>query len=171
MKKIKHRLPAFTIMELTVAMLISAIVIAITYTAFSMVSGSYVSYTAKHNEMAVLIRLDELLKKDFIKADDIYQEQDGVRFLLKQQPISYRFEPGEVIRISTVTDTFKVATDALILSFERQPLSSETSTDQELNRVDELAFSIVYQKEKFPYHYLKQYSSKNLINRNPNAIH
>jgi len=171
MKKIKRRLPAFTIMELTVAMLISAIVIAITYTAFGMLNSSYITYNAKHNEMSVLIRLDELLKKDFIKADDIYQDQDGVRFLINQQPIIYRFQTEHVIRISTITDTFKVASDGLVLLFESLPLPSESSTDQEHNRIDELSFSLIYQKEKFPYHYIKQYSSENLINRNSNAIH
>jgi len=170
MKKNKHQLAAFTIMELTVAMLISAIVIAITYTAYSMVSGSYISYTNKHNEMAVLVRLDELLKKDFSKADFILEDRNILRLNNSQQFISYKFEAEQIIRTSIITDTFKVASSDLLLSFESRVLAEEPSDDEEENRVDELSFTVDYNHQKFPYHYYKQYSATNLMNRHPNAI-
>jgi Tfp pilus assembly protein PilE len=165
----KHRLPAYTIMELTVAMLISAIVIGITYTAFNIVSSSYRNYQVKHNQLSVLIRLDELLEKDFSKAEGIYKEQDGIKILINQQTVTYRFLPGQVIRISTIADTFSVVANDLTFSFERQPLTAEPATDEELNRADELSFNVLLKEEKFPYHYLKQYSSQNLMNRRSHA--
>jgi type II secretory pathway component PulJ len=166
----KHRLPAFTIMELTVAMLISAIVIAITFTAYSMVSSSYIDYTKKHNELAVLIRLDELLKKDFNKAGAVYKEQDGIKIINDKQIVKYRFEGEQVLRTAVITDTFKVAASNLAFSFENTSLLIELSTNEEYNRVDELGFNVSYKEQNFPYHYSKQYSSENLINRNLNAV-
>ena len=56
--KVNNKLQAFTIMEVTIAMLLSAIVIGITYTVFSIVSRSYRSYTNKHEEMNRLLLLD-----------------------------------------------------------------------------------------------------------------
>lgn len=170
MKQNKHQIPAFTIMELTVAMLISAIVIAITYTAYSMVSSSYITYTKKRNEMAVLIRLDELLMKDFLKSDHIFVERNTVRFNKNQLVITYKFEADKVIRTSMITDTFKVVTSNLASSFENMAMPEEPSTNEEENRIDELAFNVFYNQQSFPYHYYKQYSSANLMNRHSNAI-
>ena len=48
----KHRIKAFTIMEVTVTMLIAAILIGITYTTYSIVLKSYNSFTTKNADMA-----------------------------------------------------------------------------------------------------------------------
>jgi Tfp pilus assembly protein PilE len=167
----KYRLPAFTILELTVAMLLSAIVIGITYTSFTIVSKSYSGFTERNNEMAVLIRLDELLQRDVSRSNAIYKEQDGVEFVQSGQTVKYIFLPEQVVRLSTVADTFKVKTVELKLSFEQHALTVDESASSDQNLVDELELTLLYEDEKFPYHYVKQYSSENLIKRNPNALY
>ena len=165
-----QRVKAFTIMELTVAMLISAIVIGITYTALQIISGSYATYTRKHQELAVIIRLDELLKRDFGRAAAIYQNHEGSYLLQdssRHQAITYSFTPDYVLRSSTVADTFRVTVSQVTASFAGQPVEASglAEDNMEAGRIDALSFTLLYQAEPFPYHYAKSYSSENLINR------
>ncbi|WP_158829371.1 PulJ/GspJ family protein [Mucilaginibacter lacusdianchii] len=167
----KHRLPAFTILELTIAMLISAVVVAITYTAYNMISGAYQGFTKKHNEMAVMIRLDELLRKDFFKAAHIAYRQDSLVLELSAQTVRYHFEPERVIRTSGIQDTFRVQIEKPKLFFEHGAVMSDGIDESNGNPVDELSLTVLYQTEKFPYHYLKLYSSENLFKPTAYAQH
>lgn len=164
-----HRVKAFTIMEMTVAMLIAAVVIGITYTAYLIVIGSYNSFTKKNNEMAVAIRLDELLRRDFSHADIILKQQDALVFKTNGQITSYEISPNFIVRTHIVTDTFQVRTELLIAGFEGLPVNNDIETDTMKSRIDEASFNLLYENEKIPYHYYKQYSSVNLMQA-PNAI-
>jgi len=166
---INRKIPAFTIMEVTITMLISAILIGITYTAFSIISRSYHSFDNKHKDMAVVLRLDELLQKDFNRAEIVLKDTDGIAMMDSSRIIKYRFTSDYVLRIGLVIDTFKVKTDSVSTAFENT-MVNEMKADEEGNRLDELDMNATLQNEKIPYHYHKIYSSANLINRNPNAL-
>lgn len=166
---IKKRIPAFTIMEVTVTMLISAIVIGITYTAFSIITRSYHAFDNKHKDMAVVLRLDELLQKDFNRAEIILKDTGGIALMDSSRTIKYRFSPDYILRIGITVDTFKVKSDSVSTIFENNAVN-DMGTTEEVNRLDELGLFIILQNEKIPYHYHKVYSSANLINRNSNAI-
>ncbi len=165
----KHRLKAFTIIEVTITMLVSAILIGITYTSYSIVSKSYRSFNVKNDDMAALETLDGLLKKDFIKAEIILKDSTGISFNSPGHIVKYIFAPDFIVRTSGITDTFKIATEKINTSFEKQPVN-EVNLSDEQNRLDELDIDMIFQNEKIPYHYYKQYSSVNLIQRNPNAV-
>jgi type II secretory pathway pseudopilin PulG len=165
--KSKHRLPAFTIMEITVVMLISAIVVAITFTAYGMVSRAYSTYLEKRNRMAVLIRLDELLQRDFRQAQQVLKLENTVFFSDSGRQITYRFEPEQIIRQSTIVDSFKVKVADVVCSFENQP----TGETLDPVRIDEVSFTIQSDQETFPYYYTKHYSSANLIQKTDYANH
>ena len=166
----KHRVKAYTLMEITVAMLVSAIVISITYSAYSIVSRSYIAYKTKNDRLAVLERLDELLKRDFSHADSILKTDNGILVMSKGDSISYELDTAFVVRMSTIIDTFKVKTAETVTSFENASITV-ISPDKGQNRIDDLDFTLLFENEKIPYHYHKDYSSANLIERNPNAIH
>src|SRR5580698_10524610 len=120
---IDRRLRAFTLMEVTIALLIAALLIGITYTAYSIIIKSYGSYTRKNQDMAVLVRLNEWLKKDFIRADTISKDTSGVVFYSPGHRVQYRFDPDFIIRSEFRADTFKVKAQAIITSFEAQPVT------------------------------------------------
>jgi type II secretory pathway component PulJ len=160
-----HRLPAFTIMELTIAMLLSALVIGITYTAFRLVNQSYLDYQRKHSDLSVRIRLDELMQRDFLNSVDVRQSQDGVIIIAGKCSISYKFEQSRIIRLSTVADTFQVVGINPRSFFEHKSLSES----DEGKRVDEFSFELSFKQGFFPYHYKKQYSSQILMSQNTHA--
>jgi prepilin-type N-terminal cleavage/methylation domain-containing protein len=166
-----HRIKAFTILEVSITMLIAAILIGITYTAFTIINKSYSSFNTKNKDMAELELLDELLRKDFDRAELIQKDQNGIIFKKADLTlIKYEFNPAYIIRISGRIDTFKFKTEGFATLFEGQPLNEPGASEEE-NRLDELDINLLFGNEKIPYHYFKQYSSVNLIQRNPNAIH
>lgn len=165
----QHRLKAFTILEVTITMLIAGVLIGITYTSYSIVFKSYHSFTTKNEDMAVLINLDHLLKRDFEKADTILKDASGIVLTKDNQLIKYTFMSDFVVRTAARIDTFKVQTQDVNTSFESVPIVEIQATAEE-NRIDGLDFILIFQNEKVPCHYRKLYSSENLILRNPNAV-
>ena len=157
-------------MEITITMLLAAIVISITYTAYTIINGSYLVFTRKNDEMAQVVQLDRLLKKDFYQAASISRNNQKILFRTDSADISYEFGPGQVIRTQGITDTFKIQTEVMSTSFENQPLPDLPATDQP-GLLDDMAWTIILQNEKIPYHYHKQYSSVNLFQENPDANH
>jgi type II secretory pathway component PulJ len=165
----RHRIKAFTIMEVTIVMLIASVVIGMAYTVYSIVVRSHGAFKTKNDHMAVIIRLDELLKKDFAHADLILKNQSGIVLTSPGQLINYEIGPNYIIRTNGIIDTFKVKTQQVTATFEEQPVT-EISTEQEQNRIDDIELSLLFENEKIPYHYHKQYSSTNLITRKTNAV-
>jgi hypothetical protein len=163
------RVKAFTILEVTITMLVAALVIGITYSAYSIIIKAYGSFNHKNQDMAVLVRLDEWLKKDFAHADIVLKDTAGIVLNSADHHIKYRFDPDFIVRFEIKSDTFKFKTDSLVTSFEAVPINEFGPTDEQ-NRLDDLDLIILFQDEKIPYHYHKQYSAANLINRNSNAV-
>jgi prepilin-type N-terminal cleavage/methylation domain-containing protein len=131
----KYQVKAFTLMELTVAMLIASIVIGMTYTIYTIVVGSYRSFHTKNNETAMVIRLDELLKKDFAHADLIRKEEQGISCKSADQLVTYALGPGLIVRTAGAIDTFKVNVQDITTAFEAVPVTG-TAGDEEQNRID-----------------------------------
>ena len=156
-------------MEISITMLISAIVIGIAYSAFSIIHQSYRSFEQKNENLGEMIRLDELLHRDFSHACTINKTANGIVFQTGAESVVYEFQSGYALRTSTITDTFKLALQDIHTSFENTPVT-EVSLVAEHNRIDLLDFSVLFERENIPYIYHKQYSSANLIQRNPNAI-
>jgi len=165
----KQKVKVFTIMEVTITMLITGLIIGITYTSYSIVIKSYHSFTTKNDSMAVLVSLDHVLKRDFDRADSILKDSAGITVKKNDMSIKYVFMPDFIVRNSLKTDTFKVQTQEVMTSFDNIPIIEMQATAEQ-NRIDGLDFTLVFQNEKIPYHYRKLYSSENLIQRNPNAV-
>lgn len=156
-------------MEVTVAMLLAAIVVAITYTVYTIIIRSYSSYNAKNSNMAALIRLDELLRKDFEKAEIISKTETGLSCTSANKVATYEFTPDAVIRTSGITDTFKVEVQNLSILFEHAPVSESVINDED-TRVDEVQADLFFDGKLIANGYYKHYSSQNLIQRKRNAI-
>jgi hypothetical protein len=165
----KGKVAAFTILELTITMLLTALVIGISYAAFSIVSRSYIVYQKRNDNISEMVLMDRLLKRDFSQADSILKIDSGIEMINQHAIVTYRIDTGTMIRTAGITDTFKVHSYDINFAFEGQPVQ-EMSATKELNRIDEFSFSLVFENQKIPYHYYKTYSSANLIGRNSNAV-
>ncbi|WP_428330288.1 PulJ/GspJ family protein [Mucilaginibacter sp.] len=160
----KSKVKAFTLLEMTITMLLTAIVIAITYTALTLISGNYQVFNKKNSELALLADLDHVLKRDFEKADSLRTDTGGISLQHDSSHVIYVFSPDFIVRKSLKNDTFKVQTRQVITSFEKEPQNMEHSF-----RIDALDFIVLFDKQEIPYHCEKTYSSENLINQPINA--
>jgi Tfp pilus assembly protein PilE len=157
--KINKKLPAFTLMEVTISMLIAAIAIAITYTAYRIISNTYVGYTRKQDRVAAFTELDKLLKMDFQNADHLTATEHGIRLQTVSGLIIYQFDSAAIVRnqFALRLDTFKLPVKLIRYSFEQQ----EAPTDQP---IDQLDLKLQLEDQDVDLVYTKQYSSQNLFN-------
>lgn len=162
------KLNAFTILEVTVTMLVSGILIGMTYTIYVIVSRSFTSFRQKNDKISVVVNLDHVLARDFDLADTILKDTDGILVKKPAGNIKYAFYPDFITRESVKTDTFKVQCTAVTTSFEDIPLN-DLQTDNEKNRIDGLDFVLLFDGKQIPCAYRKIYSSADLINRMPDA--
>lgn len=158
----KKELKAFTIMETVVAMLLSAIAIGLTYTIYSIFTQTYSAYTHKNQLLAIPVRVEQLLSRDFDKASNISRSDSGIVFASDQQPVSYQFSSDYIVRNQLVSDTFKVKVEQFSSFFEKSTVI-ETDSVSNKNRVDELQIKLSIENQPITYHFFKQYSSANLI--------
>ncbi len=152
------KIPAFTLMEVTIAMLIAGIAIAITFTTYRIVSGSYIGFSKKQNELAEFTRLDKLLKKDFMNARSIVKSPGGLMVAFEQGVISYQIDKDFVLRnqFSIRTDTFSLKMDKTSFLFEKDEVADGQAIDQ-------FGFEAVVQGQVIPLSYRKIYSAQNLF--------
>jgi prepilin-type N-terminal cleavage/methylation domain-containing protein len=164
---LNHKLKAFTIMEVTIALLVSGILIAIVYVAFAVVNNSYHAFVLKNVESADLAQLDLLLSRDFRRADLIEKTDSGLFFKNNNGGIRYVLNSDYIVRTNGITDTFKFKTTRTNMLFEQQPV--ETGPDALNSRVDELELDLLLHNDKMTFHYYKQYSSANLFEQDTHA--
>jgi prepilin-type N-terminal cleavage/methylation domain-containing protein len=154
-----NKVKAFTLMEITVTMLIAALVISIAYSAYLLVGKSFLSYTVKQDEMADVISLERLIKKDLDRAGIIRKAERGISLRDTNGSISYQFLQDRVIRQALMSDTFKVRTENVTVYFEQHAISSN-ETDAV---IDEIAFDVLFRQDILPFRYHKTYSSAELF--------
>lgn len=152
------KIPAFTLMEVTIAMLIAAIAIGVTFTAYRIVSGVYLDFTRKQNKVATFTTADQLLKQDFFKAKRIIKFNDGLTFEMKTGLINYSFKDDYILRdqFSLGIDTFKLKTSRLIFLFENEEAMNG-------HLVDQCSFETEVSAEPALLYYRKVYSAEDLF--------
>jgi len=170
---VKNKIKAFTILEVTITMLIAGIVISIAYTAYGIISKSFLGFKSKNEDMAMIANIDHLLKRDFDRADMILSGNSGIELRQYGKPvIHYEFANAYIVRRSITTDTFKVINRDVKMYFEHQGKSISEDTDAtNENRIDELSLMIDYKDEAISCNFYKQYSSANLMQSNAYVIH
>lgn len=155
---LNKKIPAFTLMEVTIAMLIAAIAIGITFTAYRIVSGSYLDFTKKQTRISTFINADRLLKQDFQRAKRIFRSADGITMEMTTGVIRYEFNNEYVLRdqFSLRTDTFKMKVNKLSFLFENEA----NEADQ---LVDQCSFETETDGQRILLYYQKLYSAQDLF--------
>lgn len=150
-------------MEMVISMMLAAIVIGITYASYDIISKSYLSFTRKNESLLEALQLDRLLRKDIASGDSVLKTAEGFIIADSTKKVNYQITPTYTLRIKTRTDTFKVSNQQFVALFE-----DHETDDGEL--VDDISLTILFQNEKIPYHYHKQYSAADLVKRHTDAL-
>jgi hypothetical protein len=156
--KINTKVKAFTILEVTVSMLLAVITISIAYTAYRVVSSSYRQFDIKNKKLAEFIITDKLLKKDISACNKMVRTIDGVSLLGNEGEIRYTFEADYILRnqFDIRTDTFFVKNADFISLFEKKEAFSGEMTDN-------IRFSADLEDKTVKLGYFKNYSAEQLF--------
>lgn len=155
------RIKAFTILELTVAMLIASLCFAIVFKAFNILSGTLYFASEKNRNVSNLVLADKLLCKDF--ADHgmrISRSFEGLEFRSKNREVNYVFTDDYVLRRqdNAGPDTLHIPVKNIRSSFEmRESVPGELT--------DEFVLQTELKGQEINLSYLKKYSSEELFNK------
>jgi Tfp pilus assembly protein PilE len=156
----KQQIKAYTLMEVTVAMLLSAICITLCYSAYGIITGYYHEFGKKNETIAAVLSLKQVLERDFLKSKYVLRNENEIILINDSTNIKYLFDSNFVARNFNElhTDTFKLTTTGFAASFEKIEI---VNTDT----IDHLSFDAILPKHKIvPIQINKIYSSENLFN-------
>jgi len=156
----KQHIPAFTLMELTVGMLVSAIVIGAAYSVMRISGVQLQDMQASGQTSYRTALLDQLLLSDVAQARMVRKTNEGIVLEMPtaQQEIQYRFTDSEVLRqLPGFTDTFALAIDRVETTFlqEAQWLPN--------GAVDQVVVYGELDGETIPFVYTKRYAAATLL--------
>lgn len=128
MKKIN----AYTLMEVTIAMLLSAICISICYSAYGIIGAYYRTFQAKNETADAAMSLRHVLEKDFLKSKLVLSTDSGLMMQQDSSTVLYTFREKAILRElpELHTDTFKVSYSGLQFFFEGEILEQKDTVDR-----------------------------------------
>jgi Tfp pilus assembly protein PilE len=155
----KQKIKAYTLMEITIAMLLSAVCISMCYSAYGIITGYYKEFGRKNEASAALSSLKQVLARDFLNSKHALREENKIILLSDSITIAYGFESEWITRDLNQQhiDTFKVKSSTLTAYFEHlEVLSADT--------IDQVSFNVILSHKTVPIQVRKVYSAENLFN-------
>lgn len=152
----KDRLAAFTILELTVAMAITAVVVALSFGGFRLVQLQFRQYKNQQELTEAYRRCLTLLQWDIQQCTYLYRQGRNIQLWHSSDTTTYIFQPTFTIRQYGMQhqDTF-----AVNLNIKR---SFFAETTQE-GLVDRIELSVAMTEFVKRFHLSKDYSAEELI--------
>ncbi|MFD0766148.1 type II secretion system protein J [Mucilaginibacter lutimaris] len=154
------QLRSFTLVEMIVVMLLTAIVIGMAYEVFRIVSESYRSFAEKNEKVNDVERLEHWLGRDFLRSEAITAGAGELRMAISGDTVIYRFSDSAVVRQGLKIDSIPVQTSGMQTAFRGIP----SPAGAQWVPADELNFTIVLEKQQIPEYFYKLYSAEQLIN-------
>ena len=153
----KTKIPAFTLFELVLGMLLSAIVIGMVYQAWTVCTTLFGRYAESARAQSELLTFSEMIHGDVDRATSIKYQQGEVLMLdsAHQPMVTYLGSEGMLIRKALVADTFKFAELVLSVRFEGKEVSDGLA--------DQLECRLQYRNQPLVIGIRKEYSSEQLI--------
>ena len=100
---------AFTILEIVIALAIMSIIVGITYSIYTMLSGHLISYDRNTEVTNSYNELDTRLQLDFYNAHTFTYKMDTISFEANNDTITYTYFEDQFIRKSNQRlDTFSI---------------------------------------------------------------
>jgi len=146
-------------MEVTVAMLLSAICAGICYTAYGLINEYYRTFQQKNERVDQVLSLKHVLEADFLKSTYVIRTVDGFELAQDSLSLNYLMKPGLILREvkELHTDTFKIDWQDLKCSYENREV-------QDADTLDHVEFMIkIRSKPGLPVSVNKIYSAQNLF--------
>jgi hypothetical protein len=153
------RIKAYTIVELTVAMLVSVVLLGIGFYSLQILQANYLRFSEKAEKMVELTTLQGLLQRDFKRSEVIKAEGNFLFCVSDSLTIIYQIVDTILIRQQLERqDTFSIGLLEPPRFFFR---GRELDANQEM--VDMLSFTAHYEGEAFLFLVRKEYDAATLL--------
>ncbi|MFI5219201.1 MAG: prepilin-type N-terminal cleavage/methylation domain-containing protein [Bacteroidia bacterium] len=155
----KKRVHAFTLFEMMVALILTAIVVSIAYLCINIISNQINGFKSKNKQVMESSGFDSVFKNDFEKALTAASHTNGLHFYFPAgRKITYNFNSNFILRtVDEVRDTFFVAA----VEMEKKFMNLKQENTNGL--VDEVIFHSKITGEPEQFHYKKRYASADLM--------
>lgn len=127
-KKIK----AYTLMEITVAMLLVAVCMSICYAGYGLIEAYFKEFQKKNAITQDILALNNTMDRDFLKAIYLIRTTDGIDLQCPEHQISYHFGENAVLRtVSELrTDSFYLRPANIGFQFKGKEANEQDTVDQ-----------------------------------------
>lgn len=152
------RIKAYTLLEVTIAMLITALAVGIMYSSYSLTMKLYAKYADRQRRQSYIAGLSSVLNKDLFRCESakIINNSEVELRESSGKVITYRFLQDCILRNlqDGRSDTFKLAENKVQFFFEGRSLHNNDCFDQMLlsAKADSIwvsfSFSKVYSSEQ-----------------------
>ncbi len=158
---IHKRLPAFTLLELLVGMILSGIVLTATFSAYRIITKQYESYRIRSVSDSEISFFVSQLQSDFSNAENItLVSENEIQLQTGGRMLNYRFSEKNVLRNDfSAIDTFHVSVSGIEAMLKSEKSNSENSP------MDELHVMMDIDGKKVERVYLKTNNAKSKIDR------
>lgn len=145
-------------MEMVVVMLLTGIVISISFKTFDILTKNYLVFKNNASSISRMALLDRLLTLDITKSKEVRKSEDGFDCLLEENKIQYLVYDEYIVRIqSAVSDTFEIAASDAVYKFQHKSSAYQGAL------MDELGFIFTYKGEALHFYYRKNYGADVLM--------
>lgn len=150
-----RKLSAFTLVEISVAMIISSIVIVLAMNLYLQLSRSNQRILNEYDENQKLVLFSSIMHNDFDKFEKAEYSIYELKFSENERVCIYEFTDFGIIRkTEELTDTFKM--EYQNLDYRLQHGNTGLLTN--------LSFEIKYMKNVIPFNFYKEYNTADKVN-------
>lgn len=152
------KLKAFTLMEMTIAMLISAISIGMAFYMFQYFQQLFLQQQKQRQERFSYSLFKHLMQQDIDRAVWLRMTTNGLVCIGERGDISYQFDPAYIIRNQNDDhrDTFLIRT----VTYDTAPLLSNLPSPE---LTDHLSLRVRFENKEHQFDYHKTYAAQQLM--------
>jgi hypothetical protein len=152
----KKKMKAFTLMELTIGMIIGSLIVAACYSGYQIIAKQYRDYKKNKDLVQEAIIFQFSLNTDFKEFQKVFLLENNLFFSNDSAQINYIIEPDYVLRKEKETlDTFLFPITEIAAVYVEDNNNS--------TYLKELSFQLKNLDEETTFHFQKEYSAETLM--------
>ena len=151
------RLPAFTLMELMVGMVVSLIVGSAAFMGYLLLFRQFEMYRLESVQTEKMAELSALLREDIYKAEWMEKKDDTLLLLVNKRSCLYSWDEEKIVRETNWRkDTFEIRLLEYHMSWKMNPLFQN-------GKIDRLSLTFEMNEQQFPVVFYKNYAADVLM--------
>jgi hypothetical protein len=154
----KHNIPAFSIVEAMVSMVLTAIIIGLVFGIFTIVSEQLYNFKEQNQYTSDFNRLSYSMNKSIFESDKMIQSENAIIFLgYNGDSVVFIKNEDYILRShKTFKDTFQLKVSEMIIDSVYNTNRSKV--------FQKIAFDVLLNEQKIPLHFYKPVYANQLIN-------